>query len=267
MYYISSVVQYVLPTKMVFAPTYLHSHVPRLFYQVFTINAFRHGQQFPLVYGLLPSKSRESYNRFFMAVKEEAMDRDVVFAPSEVMTDYELGLVQSLALSFPGAAIRGCHFHFAQCLWRKVQRIGLVEEYKENPDFRDFIQRSAALAFVPVNFVRVAWMGVKAQMPDDPRLMEYADYFDTTWMDGQFKLPMWNHHANTGPRTNNHIEGWHNRLKRISRKAGGARKAKRRKVVQREERIQALKDELHSGQRNLDSYISAIRHCVVSFDF
>ena len=53
---------------------------PRLFYQVFTINAFRHGQQFPLVYGLLPSKSRESYNRFFMAVKEEAMDRDVVFA-------------------------------------------------------------------------------------------------------------------------------------------------------------------------------------------
>lgn len=68
-----------------------------------------------------------------------------------------------------------------------------------------------------------------------------------------------------------HIEGWHNRLKRISRKAhpnlyevlelfqreeaasrvtviqleaGGARKAKRRKVVQREERIQALKDEL-----------------------
>ena len=27
---------------------------PRLFYQVFTINAFVHGQQFPLVYGLLP---------------------------------------------------------------------------------------------------------------------------------------------------------------------------------------------------------------------
>ena len=43
---------------------------PRLFYQVFTINAFLHGQQFPLVYGLLPSKSRDSYNRFFMAVKQ-----------------------------------------------------------------------------------------------------------------------------------------------------------------------------------------------------
>ena len=30
---------------------------PRLFYQVFTINAFVHGQQFPLMYGLLPGKS------------------------------------------------------------------------------------------------------------------------------------------------------------------------------------------------------------------
>ncbi len=46
---------------------------PRLFYQVFTINAFVHGQQFPLVYGLLPGKSIEIYNQFFMGVKEEAM--------------------------------------------------------------------------------------------------------------------------------------------------------------------------------------------------
>ena len=36
---------------------------PRLFYQVFTINAFVRGQQFPLAYGLLPGKSRETYNK------------------------------------------------------------------------------------------------------------------------------------------------------------------------------------------------------------
>ena len=29
-----------------------------LFYQLFTINAFINGQQFPLVYGLLPRKTR-----------------------------------------------------------------------------------------------------------------------------------------------------------------------------------------------------------------
>ena len=89
------------------------------------------------------------------------------------------------------------------------------------------------------------------------------------------------------------MEGWHNRMKRIARKAhpnlyevlelfqreqaatevtiqqleaGGIRKAKRRKVVQ-QEKIKSLQDELAAGERNIDSYISAIRHCVVAFDF
>ena len=105
---------------------------PRLFYQVFTINAFIHGQQFPLVYGLLPGKSRDIYHQFFMGVKEEAMNNGQHISPEEIMTDFELALVQSLELEFPGARIHGCYFHFAQCLWRKVQRLGLVEEYKED---------------------------------------------------------------------------------------------------------------------------------------
>ena len=89
------------------------------------------------------------------------------------------------------------------------------------------------------------------------------------------------------------MEGWHNRMKRIARKAhpnlyevlelfqreqaatevtiqqleaGGMRKAKRRKVVQ-QEKIKSLQDELAAGESNIDSYISAIRHCVVAFDF
>ena len=129
---------------------------PRLFYQVFTINAFIHGQQLPLVYGLLPGKSRDIYHQFFMGVKEEAMNNGQHISPEEIMTDFELTLVQSLELEFPGAHIHGCYFHFAQCLWRKVQRLGLVEEYKEDEFIRCFIQKSAAIAFVPPNFVRVS---------------------------------------------------------------------------------------------------------------
>ena len=42
---------------------------PSLFRQLFTINGFVDGQQFPLVYGFLPTKSRADYNRFFTIVK------------------------------------------------------------------------------------------------------------------------------------------------------------------------------------------------------
>ena len=53
----------------------------------------------------------------------------------------------------------------------------------------------------------------------------------------------------------------------VEDEAGGVRKAKRRKVVQREEKIKSLQHELTAGERTIDSYISAIRHCVVAFDF
>ena len=47
--------------------------------------------------------------------------------------------------------------------------------------------------------------------------------------------------------------------------AGGIRKAKRRKVVQWEEKIKSI--ELTTGERNIDSYISAIRHLLLlTFD-
>ena len=39
------------------------------------------------------------------------------------------------------------------------------------------------------------------------------------------------------------------------------------KVIEREQKIKILADELAIGDRDIDSYISASRHCVVSFDF
>ena len=38
-------------------------------------------------------------------------------------------------------------------------------------------------------------------------------------MNGQFGPHMWNYFVHSGPRTNNHLERWHNKLKRIARKA------------------------------------------------
>ena len=115
-----------------------------------------------------------------------------------------------------------------------------------------------------------------------------------SWLDGKF--PPWtrNYFASDGPRTNNHLEGWHNRVKLISTRAhphlwefielvqkeqastdvtieqvaaGGRRRAKRRKVVQHEKQIKRLTDEFWDGDRCLDSLLNSMSHCVVSFDY
>ena len=53
-----------------------------LYCQLFTINGFINGQQFPLVYYFLPTKSRADYNRFFTIVKEEMQNLSLTFQPT-----------------------------------------------------------------------------------------------------------------------------------------------------------------------------------------
>ena len=40
-------------------------------------------------------------------------------------------------------------------------------------------------------------------------------YFDCTWIKGQFKCHQWNYFNFEGPCINNHVEGWHSRLKKV----------------------------------------------------
>ncbi len=46
---------------------------------------------------------------------------------------------------------------------------------------------------------------------DLPNLLRFAQYFMNHWMRDDM-LPLWNQHNNNGPRTDNHVEGYHNSL-------------------------------------------------------
>lgn len=189
---------------------------PRLFYQLFTINIIIDEQQFPAVYALLPNKSRETYNRFFTVIKEALQDLNITLQPPRVLVDFEGALLQSVRLHFPGADVKGCFFHFAQCLWRWVQTHGHVVMYRENEEFRTLVKHSAALAFLPPANVRLAWGTMRLNLSDGSLPAEaFIAYFSSTWMK-DFPVALWNHWESSGDRTNNRLEGWHNRLNRLA---------------------------------------------------
>ena len=99
---------------------------------------------------------------------------------------------------------------------RKIQEIGLQNQYKQNTDqLKSFICRTAALAFVPICFVHLSWQRIKADTPELPRIDEFIAYFETTWIAGTFHTADWNLYETEGLRSNNHLEGWHNRLQRV----------------------------------------------------
>lgn len=115
----------------------------------------------------------------------------------------------------------------------------------------------------------------------------FITYFDTTWINGQFRLHQWNYYDYDGPRTNNHVEGWHSRLKRIVDKphpnifeivdvikreqatmemkweqyaAGATQPPRKKRYVQRDEKIRKLFERFQNGESSLAEYLSSVRH-------
>ena len=56
---------------------------------------------------------------------------------------------------------------------------------------------------------------MQQEAPQIPHVDELVSYFDSTWMNGQFKRHQWNYFNFEGPHTNNHVEACHSRLKKV----------------------------------------------------
>ena len=62
---------------------------------------------------------------------------------------------------------------------------------------------------------------IKTMVPIRPEIHDFINYFEDTWLVGQFPPVLWNVFNQEAhiTRTNNHVEVWHNLLKRVARKA------------------------------------------------
>ncbi|KAL8616001.1 hypothetical protein ACOMHN_014963 [Nucella lapillus] len=129
-----------------------------------------HNVTIPVIYALLPDKTRRTYSRLFELLQQSAVQQQTVFLPIAASMGFERPCIQAFRTIFPAAEIHGCLFHFSQCIWRKTQEHGLAVEYKENADIRRYVRRLAALSFVPLQSLDDAWLEIAAGAPIDARI-------------------------------------------------------------------------------------------------
>ena len=84
---------------------------------------------------------------------------------------------------FPSATVRGCSFHYTQCVWRKVQALGLAGIYKEDKSVRKWIRRAAALPLVPIESIPDAFLYLQEDAPEINNKDEFHNYIVETWLD------------------------------------------------------------------------------------
>lgn len=149
--------------------------------------------------------------RFFQLLVRCASQRNIQLNPDSIFFDFERGSQNAATIVFPNVTIKGCLFHNGKCLWRKVQSCGLQNEYSNNDDINKFVRRAMALPLVPVEKVEDVWFQVLEEVDSDDRsVVDFSDYVTETWVENN--CPMWNHYETEGPRTTNHLEGWHHKL-------------------------------------------------------
>ena len=74
----------------------------------------------------MKSKDYNMYKKVFDRLKESSGDFQL--NPQRVTCDFELALIKSIKFHFPTATIKGCLFHFGQCIWKNVNINGFKKK-------------------------------------------------------------------------------------------------------------------------------------------
>ena len=100
--------------------------------------------------------------------------------------------------------------HYTQCFWRNAQRHGLQIAYNKNDDIHLLVRRAAVLPLHPLNTIEDYWFNALEDIDSaDTNIatLGFTDYITSYWVEENRHL--WNYYATEGPRTTNHLKGWH----------------------------------------------------------
>lgn len=172
----------------------------------------------PLIFILLNEKTQEQYENAFIKLRSFE-----VFFPEMIITDFERGLINALNVFGTQVKRFGCIFHYGQSLWRKIQNIGMSEEYKNNPIFNRIMKFFLNLPYINPNKIQQAYNYIMRQVYRanyTNNLNDFIIYFNRTYFNltetsPLFEVGFWScfeRVKSQHPRTINAAEGWHKGL-------------------------------------------------------
>lgn len=216
---------------------------PRLFTQMYVIRVPLGQSAVTCIYAFLTGKSQALYEELLNAICNKCEQYGFNPDPATIIMDFEDAMCRAIIAALgEHVAVKGCFYHLTQSTWRKIQSLGLVQEYRDNEAVRLFCGMIDGLAFLPVDKVSDGMQYLRENTPEGSE--ELLDYFDATYVSGSFRqvqppaadpdadvppfrmrrlpprfLPaQWNVHDATlsgESRTNNFCEGWNNGYKEL----------------------------------------------------
>ena len=175
--------------------------VPKEFYQLYIIHGKIFGKIFPLLYILMSNKTQFDYENLLSILKNKIE----LQLPGNIIINFEIAAYNAFKKASTKCNVYFCLFHLGQCLWRKIQKLGLSKLYFENSNFRLYMKCFSSLAFVPTEYIEQEFEKLKqrASEYESDKLSEFIIYFEKNFI-RSMKYPLFSWNANQ--RLNNNVE-------------------------------------------------------------
>ena len=144
----------------------------------------------PVVFACCEGKSQEGYHRLFTYTNT----KNISLNPSSILIDFEQATINAINDVFPQASVKGCHFHYAKNVWKKIKNYGLVKLSKQE-NIRRQIVNIISLPLIPPNEINNSMEKIIDELCDvNSKFYKLTDYIINNYIDdGRFPLCMWNH--------------------------------------------------------------------------
>ncbi len=96
-------------------------------------------------------KTTVAYVKLLQAVKDliTSFAANGSIPLEEFSLDFETAMWKAFSRVFPGINIHGCCFHFYQAIFRKIQKLGLSNFYRNNTRIRSLYRKLMSLNLLP----------------------------------------------------------------------------------------------------------------------
>lgn len=186
---------------------------PKFYLQLYTLHGYNNGSYTACVYCLLPDKKKSTYEIMLSLIAEACTENNVTLDPTVVQVDLEMAFHLALRSTWPSCDIRACHFHLAQAWFRKIQSLGLVNDFKEK---ESELGRWLKLYFVlpiltPEEIEDCFAFTIMNDQPDDDRARLFTDYIYDKYLTSSSAFPpsLWAGIASQEVTTTNACESFH----------------------------------------------------------